>query len=323
VDRVRDLCNAPPGLDKSLIPHMAVVGIGGMGKTELLRTMQCLDLRMNPSAHADPYWAEFCAATTCATNGVADSIVRPAVKEVVVMFATFGEETGFDEAQDTRTAIVPRAVLRLINDYFVLRLVNGYFGFTFQNAAEDLSFNKLAQTMRQYVISRSDENLSEDDVAVVLCVDELRKIVVDDTRRALLDDLAAFQQEELNQKRRTFIVASSVDLWALHLHWVTWAKRRLTPLPLLPLDEIIKAESRNLPPEASAEVAEDWNAAWWRRPHPSQPHGTPYASPIASPPPLVFRWRSPANTQTHKERAMPKKNLVAQDVCSRRSVCLS
>jgi len=239
-DRVSDLCNVPPGRDKSNIPHMAVVGIGGMGKTELLRTIQSLDLRVNQSAHADPYWAEFCTATTCATNGVGDSSVRPAVKEAVVMFATFGEETVFDETQDTRTAIVPRTVLRMINDYFLLG---------FKDAADDLDFDKLAQTMCQYVMSRSDGNLSEDDVAVVLCVDELRKIVVDETRRALLSALAAFQQEELNHKRRTFIVVSSVDLWPLHEEWVAWAKRRLTPLrlPRVPLDALINAETKNLP----------------------------------------------------------------------------
>ena len=128
VDRVRDLSNAAVGADKSLIPHMAVVGIGGMGKTELLRTIQCLGLRINPSAHADHYWTAFQEATTGATKGDGDSSVRPEVKEVVVMFATFNQGCNFKKKRDTETAIAPRTVLRMINDYFLLG---------FKDAADD------------------------------------------------------------------------------------------------------------------------------------------------------------------------------------------
>ena len=102
VARVRDLCNVPDGADKSAIPHMAVVGIGGMGKTELLWTIRSLDRRVNESARMDPYWADFCAAT----KGI--SGVGAAVKEAVVMFATFGQEIGFDKFRETAAVIVPR-----------------------------------------------------------------------------------------------------------------------------------------------------------------------------------------------------------------------
>ena len=145
----------------------------------------------------------------------------------------------------------------MINDYFILTPRP-------DQAANDLNFDMLAKHMRQYVIASRDRTgakISEDDVAVVLCIDELRKIVVDDTRRELLNALAAFQQEELIAKRRSFVVVSSLDLWPLYEEWVTASKRRLTPLPLppLPLGKLIENESSRRP-RAEPNPPTDWDA---------------------------------------------------------------
>jgi hypothetical protein len=188
--------------DKQLVPLAATTGRSGSGKTEFfhfLRMTEDTRWATNPG-DVTPAGSP-CEPLITAINTQCTS--EQHLAQFVTVMATFNQVTPYTSARDTKEAIIRMTCARFLFESFV--------------DVCDAASRPYCQSLDEFVaeVRRTSGCANAKTVGILILVDELMRIG-DDTRRALMTELAEFQQKQLQDGFFTAVIISSLELSPVH-----------------------------------------------------------------------------------------------------------
>ena len=206
--------------DQSQIPLLTITGVSGQGKTEALQSILYDDAVEVESITAR--YSEHIKALFASPSGrTANTPHWTQARCVVRVFATYNQGSSY--AEEVETNIEGSLSLRLLCSYYTGELAS------VPRQTCTISLESALQHIRE---EKGGANPQE--VAIVVLIDELRKVVPYKKRKVLLNALTRLQQNFVKKYVPTFFVVSCVELNAVYSVVCTKSKRLLHAVPLFP-----------------------------------------------------------------------------------------
>lgn len=182
--------------NKEEVPILCTFGPKGQGKTEL-----CRQIVLRNDLH-------------CKISGV---------KKMIAIHVSFNQTTSYATHEDTYTDVL-RSVL--------WRSYRAFDEQKYQNDDPNLEyppFDKFLQLVRS---AHCSATLQPEEIGVFILLDEIMNITKEDRRRSLLNECGSVQQRELNARRPTFFLITSLQYYPMFNAIKTQSGRDLCPVPL-------------------------------------------------------------------------------------------